>query len=213
MQISNYKPILLLLLALLGLGATTATSASASSSWFVAKTAVESGATVGIDPTGRTVEPYVLDVAEVTITCSDFTPGEAQITGPSEFEIGAPSFSGCSASPEGCEVPSTIGGHGSITPSWIDFPVRTKGGVILEMESAEEAHTMIALHLAGECPLSGEQHITGHLSVELPDGQTEAESHEFSLNSNEGLTLGESPVTLSGSGVMKLASGKPWSYR
>jgi hypothetical protein len=83
--------------------------------------------------------------------------------------------------------------------------------VALQFEASKSM--LMVVELGGEaCPLSGEQLVKGKISTNLPSGQTEQASHEFTFTSTGEFKLGSFAGTLTGSGLAKLASGKTWSY-
>ena len=67
-----------------------------------------------------------------------------------------------------------------------------------------------------ECPLAGEQPISGSFTQKLPTGQTEAVTQPFEgLGSaeNNSLQLGANKIYLEkGKALVKLASGLKWSF-
>jgi hypothetical protein len=197
--------------AALALGAAGASSAAASG-WMVGGTQLKSSAALA--PTAAVTEDPQFSAAGITVTCSNIvshSEGETHETIETEEWIILihTEWLECSASSE-CSLKSpTIG---SVPLSGV--PV-TEGSLGFKTTLAPKTGSIFATvkFEGSNCAIAGLTPITGKETVIAPRGQMEATLQEVKANNVEGeLKVGSAAATLKGAALLKLASGKPWSF-
>lgn len=185
--------------------------ASASAGWSIE--GGEVSGTAALATTAKVDHEIVLKGAGTTVTCNGNSLNSAapEIAAPNKLNATDIAFTGCKA-----------GTPCSLSKSEIKTEPIT--GELTEEGSASDTAVLqpktgtrfASITFEGaECALAGEQLLKGKAKALLPTGQTESEAQAVNLITTEAskeLTLGASGVSLEGSALFRLASGKELAF-
>ena len=210
---SRTRTILVALTATLAFSAVTSASASAAApGWMVSGKNLEGSAALAT--TAATVKTYALSGGGFSIVCAGPFHLDGPFFVPPNFIVWIHIWLNCISTTTNCKLSSADSSIQTV-PILSESTLEGTSGV--RVTSSPKTGTLIAtVKFEGEtCSGAGVKAVTGKVISQLPAGQTEGIAHEFSVNTTatEGtLKFASGAATLSGSALIKLASGEPWSY-
>lgn len=207
---SKVKPVVVACLAVLALSAVAAASASAA--WMESGATFGTGSKAALNSKSIKTENAVLVGAQITIECSGALEGAgAEIIGPNKGAATRLVFTTCESKTENC----TLEGTTVSTVPILAEATLAGGAEVSVLFLPETKNTFSTFKINGAaCAASGINAVTGHAKVLAPTGQTEKTEQEIKAvtTANGELKLGSGAASLSGGALIKLVSGKPWSF-
>jgi hypothetical protein len=195
-------------LAVSVVGSSVASAATAG--WMVGGTNLTG--TAALATTAAVDQSAVLKFKEITVTCKGKTlNGLAPIIESSnKGSASSLEFTECAAAGK-CEL---VGTKINTAPISVEA---TLDGVLAVTATFKPKTTNVfttLLFTGTLCGIGGEvQGVTGHVAVLAPTGQDERTVQQINVDAaGTALEVGEAPATLTGSALLKLASGKTWSF-
>jgi len=205
-----------LFIAVLAVSAVASASAlAATPGWMVAGTNIT--AATPLATTAKTDENAVLKSAAGTIECSGETlngvspqiePGTTGMGSATKLE-----FTGCVLLNGGaCSIKSTI----PTTPILVEATLEGALAVVATFKPKTGTQFASVTFEGVECAESGDvDPINGQAKILAPTGQDERTLQlikAITTEASKELIFGSAAASLTGSALLKLASGKPWSY-
>ena len=207
---SKVKVTLSVLVALFALSAIASASASAAG-WMVSGTEL-SGST-SLATTAKTDKAAKLKAAGVTIECTgtNLEGTSPVITAPNTGSATSLTFTECESTNATCSVTKTIG----TVP--IHATVALGAGNDVKARFLPKTKTVFATieYKGATCALLGVQPVSGKALVDDANGKVESVLQLIEAVTTEAsgeLKVGSSPAELTGSALLKLASGAQWSF-
>jgi hypothetical protein len=193
-------------------GATVASSASAG--WFVE--GEELSGSAALATTAATAEATKLSFKGVTTECdgSNLNAVSPQVEGSNKMSAASLTFTGCSASGEGCSLLGSQVGVSSVVAE-----TTAQGTAEVEAIFAPKTgSTFTTIKFTGsKCPIANENiPIKGHVTTTVPTGREEDASQGFLADVSEAsgeLTAGGSKASFTSDILWTLASGKEWAWQ
>jgi hypothetical protein len=206
---SKAKPLITACLLVLALSALTPAVASAATAGWMVNGTLLAGSRA-LSTTAAVEEEWQVQAAGVSIKCSGSIVNamSPEIVAPNRGAAKSVTFNGCSANAN-CKVPTSISTLPILTEATLDGTLAVK-----EVIKPETKTPFATLLLEGElCALDGVQPVTGKASV-LASGHEERTLQQFHATTEVAgeLKIGSSSASLTGSSLVRLASGEPWSF-
>jgi prolyl oligopeptidase PreP (S9A serine peptidase family) len=210
---SKAKMIIPTLIAVVAFSALASASASAATAgWMVGGTLLSGSealaTTAAVDENGK------LLASGITIECKGSTlNGVApEIKSPNTGSATSLIFTQCQSKTESCTItPEEL----KTVPLNVEATLEGALAVVATFTPKTKT-TFATIEYKGEdCALEGLDAVTGKAKVLAPTGQDERTLQLINAITTEAsgeLKDGSSPATLTGSALLKLASGKPWSF-
>jgi len=207
---SKVKLIIAVCLGVLAISALTSASASAAG-WMVGGTNLTG--TEKLATTAAVDEKGVLTGGGVTITCEGKTLNGAapQIEATNKGSATDLEFTGCKAAAP-CSIESE---KVKTEPVTVEATLEGTLAVVATFKPKSGTVFTVLHFLGAECALEGEQPVKGQAKVLAPTGQDERTLQLINAISSESsgeLKIGSAGASLSGSALLKLENGKPWSF-
>jgi len=209
---SKVRIIMAACLGVLAFSALASASASAATpGWMVGGTLLSGSEKLAT--TAAVDEKGVLKGAGVTITCEGKTLNglEPKIESTNKGSATTLEFTVCSAAAP-CKVsPETI----KTEPVSVEATLEGALAVLATFSPKTGTLFSTVTFSGSECALEGAQPITGHAKVLAPTGQDERTLQLIKAITTEAtneLKIGNGAASLTGAALLKLASGKTWSF-
>jgi hypothetical protein len=207
---SKTKLIMSAFVAVLAFSALASASASAATAGWMVNGKLLSGS-AALATTAKVDEKAKLSAAGVEIECTgeNLNGVAPQITSAASGSATSLIFTGCVSKTATCTLgTTTIGTVPVIAEATLDGAL----GVLATFSPKTKTTFTTIEYLGANCALEGIQPVTGKAVVLDPTGQDEATSQLIKVTSASTLKVGSSAATLTGSALLKLASGEPWSF-
>jgi hypothetical protein len=209
-DMSRIKLIMSAFVAVLAFSALASGSASAATAGWMLSGKLVSGS-VALATTAKVDKKAKLVADGIEIECtSEVLNGVApQITSPASGSATSLEFTGCVSRSGACTLGSTVIGTVPITAeATLDGAL----GVLATFSPKTKTTFTTIEYIGASCALVGVQPVTGKVVVLDPTGQDEAASQLIEVTAASSLKVGSSAATFTGSALLKLASGEPWSF-
>jgi hypothetical protein len=207
---SRMKLIMSAFVAVLAFSALVSGSAPAATAGWMVNGKLLSG-TAALATTAKVDEKAKLVADGVEIECTGETLNSVapQIASPTSTSATSLIFTGCRSATSTCTLGSaTIGTVPVIAETTLD------GALGITATFSPKTKTTFATfeYVGASCALEGIQFVTGKMVMLDPTGQDEAASQLIKATSASTLKVGGSSATITGSALLKLATGEPWSF-